>query len=65
MTLTDNLMIRIKNAAHVIIITDMTHSQQNIFLQNTRPDGVDPMDWAASVALYLAHDAGGIYTAEE
>lgn len=66
MKLTDDLMIRIKNAANVIIITDMTHSQQIEFLQNTRPDGVAPADWILSVNMYITHiETGGCFQAEE
>lgn len=53
MTLDNNLMMRIKNAANVIKITNMTYQQQQIFLSNTRPEEVAPADWILSVMLYL------------
>lgn len=53
MTLDNNLMMRIKNAANVIKITNMTYQQQQIFLNNTRPEEVAPADWILSVMLYL------------
>lgn len=59
MTLDNNLLTRIRNAANVIKITNMTYNQQITFLANTCPPGVNYIDWAASVALYLVHDAAG------
>jgi len=59
MTLDNNLLTRIRNAANVIKITNMTYNQQITFLANTCPPEADFTDWAASVALYLVHDAAG------
>lgn len=59
MTLDNNLMMRIRNAANVIKITNMSYNQQLTFLANTCPPGADFMDWVASVAYYMAYDATG------
>ncbi len=56
---------KIKDTADCIKNLNMNYDNIIFTLNRTRPENVDPMDWAASVALYLAHDAGGIYTAEE
>ena len=56
---------KIKNTADAIKNINMDYNNIVYTLNKTRPENVDPMDWALSVALYLAHDAGMGSPAEE